>query len=123
MLPNTLSIVKENILDKKLDNKKSDRFIKLLSIYDGKRYKYLYPGTIVSKVGISMKDCYLILEEIEKLNIIEKAFEVYCPRCKHSTNLFSSSIKELPYEMICDNCFHEFDTLDGAIVLYKVIAL
>ncbi|WP_191557443.1 hypothetical protein [Metabacillus idriensis] len=121
MLQNTLSIIKQNILNNKLTPNKADIFIKLLSRYDNKRNKYIYPGVIIRHLGITMREAYLILNEIEQLKIIEKVYEVFCPKCKYSTGNIYNSISEIPDEYNCDECETEFQTLDGVIILYKVI--
>jgi hypothetical protein len=100
----------------------SDKFITLLSRYDNNRYKYLYPGVVIRHVGISMDEAYIILNQIEKLKFIEKVFEVFCPKCKYSTGEIYNSIVEIPDEYFCEHCEHEFETLNGVIILYKVIS-
>lgn len=68
-----------------------------------------------------MGETYSILKEIEQLKVIEKVYEVFCPKCKYSTGIIYNSISEIPDEYNCFECETDFQTLDGVIILYKVI--
>ncbi|MEK4908372.1 hypothetical protein CHH62_17060 [Niallia circulans] len=122
MLPNTLSTIKTNILDKKLNEKKSEKLIEILKRFEPKRNRYIYPGLIIRKLGISTKETYNILNEIEKLNYIEKVYEVFCPNCKQSTGEIYTSLNDIPDETFCEECNYDFKTLEGVILIYRVIA-
>lgn len=68
-----------------------------------------------------MEETYSILNEIEKLNHIEKVYELHCPRCKYSTGDIYQRLHEVPVEYFCDHCDNDIKPLDGLIIIYKVI--
>ena len=58
---------------------------------------------------------------IEKEGIIRSYFEVICSDCKKTTSIVFHSIDEIPKEYFCDNCGHEGDALDNAVLIFKVV--
>lgn len=68
-----------------------------------------------------MKEAYNLLDQIENLNIIAKAFEVYCPRCHKYTGDIYYSLNNIPDNFICENCDHDFNFPQGLLVVYRVI--
>ena len=81
---------------------------------------YIYPGVLKSKLNISIKETYEILEYIKSLGILENVFEVYCKSCSKSKGLYLKSLTDMPEDLSCDFCNHEFNVLEDTIVLYKV---
>ena len=81
----------------------------------------LYTGVIIRRTGLAMKDAYLLLDEIEALHIIEKAFEVHCPECQKYTGAIYHSLNDLPDDFFCDECENEFVFPEGLLVVYRVI--
>lgn len=120
MLENTLITVIENLKIKhKLTEyqvRKLTDFIKYWKIND-----YIYPGLLKSKLNISIKDAYEILEYIKSLGILENAFEVYCRKCSKSKGIYLKSLVDIPQDLSCDFCNNEFNSLEDTVVLYKVI--
>lgn len=76
---------------------------------------------VIRHTGMKMKDAYSLLDEIEDIQVIEKAFEVYCPNCQRSTGKIYNSLNDVPNDHICDICEKEFNFLDGLLVVYRVI--
>lgn len=120
MLENTLITVIENLKIKhrltEYQERKLTDFIKYWKIND-----YIYPGLLKSKLNISIKDAYEILEYIKSLGILENAFEVYCRKCSKSKGIYLKSLVDIPQDLSCDFCNNEFNSLEDTVVLYKVI--
>lgn len=85
--------------------------------------KILYPGVIIRHTGLSMRDAYSLLDDIENMHIIEKAYEVYCPICTKYTGEIYHSLSEVPDEFFCESCETDFTFKfpEGLIVVYRVI--
>lgn len=69
-----------------------------------------------------MKNAYFLLDEIEDLHFIEKAFEVHCPKCQKYTGDIYYSLNDLPEEFLCEDCENDFVFPEGLLVVYRVIA-
>lgn len=119
MLENTLSTVIENLRNKHnltdYQVKKLEGFMKYWKVND-----YIYPGLLKSKLNISIKDAYQILEYIKSLGILENAYEVYCRQCSKSKGIYLKSLTSMPEDLSCDFCNKEFNPLEDTVVLYKV---
>lgn len=111
--------IRENTNIKKLSPQKKDKILKVLSTF--KVGNVLYPGMIIRHTGMKMKNAYLLLDEIENMQIIEKAYEIYCPKCQKSTGDIFNSLNDVPHELNCEVCEHEFSFPDGLLVVYRVI--
>lgn len=81
---------------------------------------YIYPGVLKSKLNISIQEAYEMLEYIKSLGLLEYAFEVYCKKCSKSKGLYLQTLTDMPKDLSCDFCNHEFNALEDTIVLYKV---
>lgn len=62
----------------------------------------MYPGIIVRHTGLSMIESYEILNNIERLGIIERVFQYDCPRCDHIQ--IYESLSDVEVEIYCKNC-------------------
>jgi hypothetical protein len=118
MLPNTLSRIRENTSIKNLNEKKKEKLVQVFSLL--KINHILYPGLVIRHTGLAMKKAYELLEEIESLNIIERVYEIHCPKCQRSTGEIYNSLNDLPLDFHCDSCDHEFSPPDGILVVYRV---
>lgn len=94
--------------------------MKILSKF--KMNKIIYPGVITRHTGLDMTEVYIILDEIENLNVIEKAYEVYCPRCQGRYDEIYYSLSDVPDDFFCESCENEFNFLNGLLIIYRVIA-
>lgn len=119
MLESTLLTVTESLRNRykltSYQEKKLVEFIRYWKIND-----YIYPGVLKSKLNISIKDAYEILENIKSMDILENVYEVYCKKCSKSKGVYLKSLNSLPEDISCDFCNHEFNVLNDTIVLYKV---
>lgn len=104
---------------KKLSPQKQNKLLKVFSIF--KPNHIIYPGMVIRHSGLNMKEAYFLLDEIENLQIIEKAYEVYCPRCQKSTGEIYYSLNDVPDDFYCESCENYFDFPNGLLVVYRVI--
>lgn len=47
---------------------------------------------------------------------------MFCPNCKQSTGEIYTSLNDIPDETFCEECNYDFKTLEGVILIYRVIA-
>ena len=80
----------------------------------------VYPGVVIRKTGLNMRDAYSLLDEIEKFNFIFKVFEIVCPRCSKYTGEIYDSLNDIPDVFLCDSCDHEFSPLNSIVIVYKM---
>jgi hypothetical protein len=104
---------------KKLSQHKQSKLLKIFSVF--KTNHIIYPGMIIRQTGLNMKDTYFMLDEIENLQIIEKAYEVYCTKCQKSTGKIYYSLNDVPNEFFCESCENYFEFPNGLLVVYRVI--
>ncbi|GEM_PF-3954608 len=102
----------------KLQPPEKRKLVEILSYYQ--KNSYLYPGTIQRHTGASLDESYIFLKELEKIGILEKAYEVICPNCNGTLDIYDS-LNEIPDSIICNNCDHEFHPFNYALVIFKVI--
>lgn len=83
--------------------------------------KWLYPGVIKRKCGISIKQTYMVLDILERNNIIKPYYELYCSNCQKATGLIFERLGDMPQEFECEMCLESLVSIDNAILVYKVI--
>ncbi|MFB3161966.1 hypothetical protein ABLO26_11360 [Neobacillus sp. 179-J 1A1 HS] len=110
--------IKENTSIRNLSERKREKLIQVFSTL--KNNYILYPGLVIRHTGLVMKNAYELLDEIEALDIIERVFEVHCPKCQRSTGEIYDSLNKLPDEFFCDSCEHTFSSPEGILVVYRV---
>lgn len=81
----------------------------------------IYPGGLKSKLNIDIKKAYIILEDIKEMGYLTNIFEIYCRSCSKSKGIYVHNLSEIPKDIACDFCNHEFNSLDDTIALYRVI--
>lgn len=91
----------------------------LLKLYHEK--DIIYPGVLIRKLNIKMKEAYQLLEFLESQNIVARNFEVYCSKCQKYTGAVYETLKEIPDDLICDDCGNELDPFENTIIVYKVL--
>lgn len=90
----------------------------LLKLY--KSGTWIYPGVLARKIKISMKDIYIILNELERAGIITSYFEIICCECGKNIGNVYESINDIPKEVYCEKCDSEVSGIDNAFLIYKV---
>lgn len=98
--------------------KKCDAFFYVLKVND-----YIYPGHFKSKLNISMKFAYEILEELKRQGFLENLYEVYCFECNRSKGIFLESLEQFDLDWHCDFCDKPLTLAENIIVLYKVVKI
>ncbi|MED1602648.1 hypothetical protein [Alkalihalophilus marmarensis] len=108
-------------MEKTINPKRVDITINQLRFY--KSGDIIYPGALIRKTNLSMKNVYILLESIESIGLIERNFEVFCPKCKRYTGDVYETLNQIPNELFCGECGNELgiDPLDNTIVVYKVL--
>lgn len=117
MLPDTLLQI-EPILLKQLNKKDTEAILDFLRKY--KNGTFVYPGVIKRKFGISIDKVYSLLNEIEKIGVLQSYYELVCNKCQKvmgTVRLFN----ELPDTFTCELCNEELPALSNAILIYKVV--
>lgn len=118
MLQDTL-IVLEKILEKKtLNTIQREKLIKLFK--SCRPATQIYPGVFARKAEVSVKDIYLILDELEKLHIVSAHFEIICCECNRTIGNDYRSISDIPDKVYCENCNNEMEGMNNAFLVYKV---
>ncbi|WP_215599067.1 hypothetical protein [Bacillus mycoides] len=103
----------------KISEKKIEVLLNLLSLY--KIDDIIYPGLLIRKLNLKMNEVYIILETIESLNIIERNFEVYCSTGKKSTGAIYRTIRDIPSDLLCEECGKEIDPMEDTIIVYRML--
>ena len=117
MLSTTLLQI-EPILAKQLNKESTEAILGFL-----KRYKcgtYIYPGVIKRKFNIPIEMVYLLLNEMEKLGVLQSYYELVCSKC-HKVMGTVRLFNELPDTFICELCNEELPTLSNSVLIYKVV--
>ena len=107
-----------NDIKTKLDDSKFNTFFELLSAYD--TGKWLYPGVLKRKVGLTTELTYEILSSIEKEGFLKGYYELYCGNCQKSTGIVVETLNELPETFTCELCHAEMPAIENAVLVYKV---
>lgn len=85
----------------------------------------VYPRAVARCLNMTVKEAYKLCEsKLEK--DLKSIYMVRCPRCSHLLETRFYSIADIPEEIGCHNCDHEFEINDDAmsdnvIVLYEKI--
>jgi hypothetical protein len=103
----------------KMNNNQITKLLKLLSLY--KNGEIIYPGVLIRKLNMKMKEVYKLLEEIATLGIIERNFEIHCISCKKYTGAIYETLKEIPLDSLCEECGAELDPMENTIIVYRVL--
>lgn len=115
-----MSQIKENLTKKKLlKNSKIETLLGFLKHYIVQ--DTIYPGVLIRKLHISMKEAYQVLDEIEEMGYIRLNFEVYC----HVDNKFTGdayeTLSQMPPYVYCEECNRELIPFKESVSTYKVI--
>jgi len=106
-------------IKKKLDESQYNVFITLLSAF--KSGKWLYPGVIKRKVGITTELTYDILDSMEQNGLLKEYYELYCSKCQRLSGDIYETISDLPNTFYCEMCNVEMSAIENAILVYKVV--
>jgi hypothetical protein len=119
MLQDVLLKIQNKVIDSNIiTNAQSEKLITLLKNYEKNRI--VYPGTIKRHLNISMKESYEVLNILLKEGILSMCFEVYCNSCEKFQNNIYDNVKDIPEDLTCEYCGHEFNRLEDSIVVYKI---
>ena len=94
-------------------------FLDIFSHY--KVGKWIYPGAIQRISKIPIIKIYSALNILEKETMVESYFEIICTECKHTTAMVYRSLDQIPSEYFCEECSHSGNSVDGAVLIYKVV--
>jgi len=114
----SLSTRVEQILNK-FNSEDKDKILDFFNNY--KKGMWIYPGVMKRKTGISIKEAYNILNELEKENILDSYYELYCGNCQRSTGIIIKVISEMPDIFQCEICHNEMPSLENAVMIFKAI--
>lgn len=70
---------------------------------------------------IPITKIYVLLNVLEQKGMVKSYFEVVCCECKDTTALVYESLDDIPQEYVCDNCGYVGSSVEGAVLIYKVI--
>ena len=104
---------------KKLDSSQFNTFFDLLSVYD--TGKWLYPGVLKRKVGLTTEQTYEVLSSIEREGFLKGYYELYCGYCQKSSGIVVETVNELPEAFQCELCHAEMPAIENAVLVYKVV--
>lgn len=119
MLQTTLSMLETLLQSSQLNKTEVEKFLKVYSHY--KVGKWIYPGAMYRMTNISIVKIYGALNILEQKKMVKSYFEIICEECKRTTTQIYESFDNIPQHYFCDNCGHKGNTVDGAILIYKVI--
>lgn len=108
----------EQILAKQLNKETTEAVLNFLKNY--KCGMYIYPGVFKRKFNISIEEIYSLLNEMEKIGVLQSYYELVCSRCQKvmgTVRLFN----ELPDSFVCELCGEELPTLSNSVLIYKVV--
>lgn len=120
MLQNTLCNVKE-ILKKNstLNDKKIDVLLDNMELW--RVDTIIYPSMIKSKLLISYKETYAVLDIIKDLGILTYNYQIYCSKCqKFFDHKLLSSLNQFPEGKYCD-LSHKLSPIKDTVLVYRVI--
>lgn len=118
MLSTTLLQI-ESILAKQLNKDTIEAVLDFLKNY--KCGTYIYPGVLKRKFDIPIEKIYELLNEMEKVGVLQSYYELVCGNCQKimgTVRLFN----ELPDKFVCEICGEELATLSNSVLIYKVVA-
>ena len=100
-------------------NEDYDSVVKFLDCCDPGQW--IYPGEIHKELEIPITDVYEILDRCIDEGLIEQHLDIYCPKCKCSTDRRYKTVVEVPDKLKCKQCDYELqDPLETAIVVYRM---
>jgi len=102
-----------------MNNKRIDIFLKILPLYN--KDDIIYPGTLIRQLNINMKQAYQLLELLESMGVLERNFEIYCSGCNKYTGAVYRTIKEVPDDLLCEECEKEINPLEDTIIVYRML--
>lgn len=102
----------------KLSEEKTEELLLLISKYSEK--DTIYPGAIIRKLNLTMKETYAILEKIRENGYLNLNYEVYCFSCSQFTGEVYKTISQMPEEIYCESCHNELHPVENSIAIYKV---
>ncbi len=118
MLSNTLSIIEMTIQGKLNKNIDSGALIDFFRNY--KKNMWIYPGVLKRKFSLSLPEIYDFLSELEKQNILQSYYELYCSNCQKSMGTVQL-FNELPDTFECELCHSELSSLENSFLIYLVM--
>lgn len=81
----------------------------------------VYPGLLKRTLDINLECSYLILKDIECLDVIHKVFIVKCSSCGHLHNDLFNSFNEATTSIeYCYKCGEEINSLDSIELIFRV---
>lgn len=115
----SLKLIEDLTKRHKLTEYQIDRLSKLLKFW--RKGSIIYPGMLKSKLHISIKETYDILEYMLKEGFLERNFEIYCSECNKFKGKIVRSLTDIPEDCCCEFCNHEIDPITDTIAIYRVI--
>lgn len=103
----------------KITETELNKFIEIFSHYS--KGKWVYPGAIHRVTGIDIKKVYQIFNYLEKEKIVEHYYEIICNNCKRSIGKAYRFIDDIPEDYWCEYCEENGNSIDNAIMIYKVL--
>lgn len=103
-----------------MSKEEQNKFIEVFKHY--KKGKWIYPGALHRVTKVKIDQIYMILNILEKNEILDSYFEIYCAECKKTVGSVYKTIDDIPAEYECDNCGNIENATDNAVLIYKVIA-
>lgn len=95
---------------------KFNEFVSVLTVGE-----LVYAGMFKSKLNISIKEAYKILDELKQQGFLIHWYEIYCHDCDKSTGIFIDSPRKFSEDLYCDYCGKHLSMEENLIVLYKVV--
>lgn len=102
----------------KIEDSTITSILSFLSNY--RKGMWIYPGILKRKYGVSISDAYVLLQLLEKENILQSYYELYCSHCQKSNGIVHT-FNELPETFECELCHDELLTIEHAVLIYKVV--
>lgn len=118
MLSNTLSIIETSLRSKLNNNADIPAILDFFKYY--RKNMWIYPGVLKRRFSLELSEIYEILVELEKQNVLQSYYELYCSQCQKSMGIVEL-FNELPDFFECELCHSQLPALENAILIYKVI--
>lgn len=120
MLSSTLENIKILFYNNKIiPDEKITVLLNLLSHY--KKNTWIYPGVIIRKVNISMRETFEVLNMLRKHGYLELNYELHCPICQKTVESYFSTFNSIPKTYECEECARDFNALENSYMIYKVV--
>ena len=123
-----LSTIFQTILEKVHRQINIDKkvLIELLELIQSKNLNsYLYPELLTELFNLDMNTCLKILIILEKEDILQQVYKVYCPVCQDFSSDIFKSINEVEQYEFCEECGRKLIELQNpykyVVVYFKVI--